>query len=100
MLELLQSVNEFWKKGSLKNPFEIEESRHFHEAGLLKLNCDKALYYLQWKPVLDFKATSKFTGEWYDHYYNHEKEDISGYTLGQIQQYAEAAKKKSIAWVE
>jgi len=99
VLELLQSVSKFWKQGTLKNPFEIEESKFFHEAGLLKLNCDKALYYLQWKPVLDFEATSRITGEWYDQYYNHKKEDISVYTLKQILDYTETARKKSIAWV-
>jgi CDP-glucose 4,6-dehydratase len=98
VLELLKSVNNYWNAGSLQKPFEVEENKTFHEAGLLKLNCDKALYYLQWKPVLDFQSTSKITGEWYNHYYNHKRADISGYTLKQIEEYAEAAKKKSIAW--
>ena len=40
-----------------------------------------------------------FTGEWYDHYYNHKNGDISSYTLKQIQEYTEAARRKKIAWV-
>ena len=99
VLELLQSVNKFWKPTHLKNPFEISENSSYHEAGLLKLNCDKALYYLQWKPALDFETTSKLTGEWYNHYYNNDKKDISAYTLNQIGEYTEAARKKYIAWV-
>ncbi len=99
VLELLQSVQKFWKSGDLKKHFDITENNRFHEAGLLKLNCDKALYYLQWRPALDFQATARMTGEWYNHYYNNNKKDISNYTLNQILEYAEAARKKSIAWV-
>jgi len=100
VLELLLSVNKFWKSASLKEHFQIIENSNFHEAGLLKLNCDKALFYLQWKPALDFATTARFTGEWYNHYYNNNKKDISEYSLNQIQEYAEAARKKSIAWVQ
>jgi CDP-glucose 4,6-dehydratase len=99
VLELLQSVSRFWKSGSLKKHFEIEENKNFHEAGLLKLNCDKALYYLQWRPALEFETTARLTGEWYNYYYNNERKDIYQYTLNQIHEYEEAARKKSIAWV-
>jgi CDP-glucose 4,6-dehydratase len=98
VLELLQAVHKFWTAGSAIKPFEIAENSGFHEAGLLKLNCDKALYYLQWRPVLDFEGTARFTGKWYDHYYNNKK-DICSYTLDQITEYTAEAKKKSMAWV-
>ena len=99
VLELLLAVKRFWNSGSMKEHFQIDESSGFHEAGLLKLNCDKALYYLQWKPTLDFESTARFTGEWYNYFYNNSRKDISGYTLNQIQEYADVARKKSIAWV-
>src|SRR5665213_548961 len=92
VLELLQAVRKFWTAGSVIKPFEIAENSGFHEAGLLKLNCDKALYFLQWRPVLDFEGTARFTGKWYDHYYNNKK-DISSYTLDQIGEYTAEAKK-------
>jgi CDP-glucose 4,6-dehydratase len=99
VLELLQAVGRYWKSGSLKDHFAIEPNTAFHEAGLLKLNCDKALAFLHWKPVMDFSATAKFTGEWYNYYYNQKKESgVTGYTLKQIETYAEAAKEKNIAW--
>lgn len=98
VLELLQAVRKFWTARSVIKPFEIAENSGFHEAGLLKLNCDKALYYLQWRPVLDFEGTARFTGKWYDHYYNNKK-DISSYTLDQIGEYTAEAKKKFMAWV-
>jgi len=45
--------------------FEFENEHSFHEAGLLKLNCDKALKYLDWTPTLNFGETVKLTAEWY-----------------------------------
>jgi CDP-glucose 4,6-dehydratase len=98
VLELLQSVSKYWKSGSKEN-FEISKGGNFHEAGLLKLNCDKALHYLNWRPALDFETTARFTGEWYNHYYNHHKKDLDKYTFRQIEEYAEAARQKSISWV-
>jgi CDP-glucose 4,6-dehydratase len=98
VLELLEAVQKFWISGSLKKHFDVAENSGFHEAGLLKLNCDKALYHLQWKPALDFEDTARLTGEWYNHYYNNNKKDISAFTLNQIDEYAKAARKKSIEW--
>jgi len=62
------------------------------------LNCDKALFYLQWKPALDFEGTARLTGEWYDHYYNKDKKELSNFTLDQIHQYVKEAENKMIAW--
>jgi len=98
VLELLKSVNRFWKSGSMENSFQISENKDFKEAGLLKLNCDKALAYLQWKPALNFEETARLTGAWYDHYYNKGKKDLTEYTLDQIGQYVAAAEKKMIEW--
>jgi CDP-glucose 4,6-dehydratase len=98
VLELLREVNGYWKNKSDSQPFEIEAGGVFHEAGLLKLNCDKALSLLQWKPALDFNQTARFTGEWYNYYYNNRNQSVWDYTLNQIHEYAEAAGKKSIAW--
>ena len=39
------------------------------EAGLLKLNCDKALFDLNWF-CCNFEETVKFTIEWYMFFYN------------------------------
>ncbi len=98
VLDLLQSINTHWELGSLNELFAIENNSTFHEAGLLKLNCDKALFYLQWKPVLEFEQTSRFTGAWYNHYYNSGGTDLFEYTIGQIEEYTSLAKQKGLAW--
>ena len=41
------------------------DDKHLHEAGLLKLNCDKALFDLKWLPTMQFAETVKMTVDWY-----------------------------------
>jgi CDP-glucose 4,6-dehydratase len=98
VLELLKAISQHWTFRDSQEHFAVETNNSFHEAGLLKLNCDKALFYLQWKPVLDFSLTARFTGEWYNHYYNNSAENLFEFTKGQITEYAEKAKQKGIAW--
>ena len=100
VLELLKMVSNFWKSAKQAAQFEVEANTAFHEAGLLKLNCDKALFYLKWKPALEFAETARFTGEWYNDFYNDAKHNVWAYTLKQIEAYTLAARNKSIAWTE
>ena len=59
----------------------IDESQaHFHEAGLLKLSCDKALSYLGWTPVLNFDETMQITAEWFARFYNDGPEGIKDFS--------------------
>ena len=48
---------------------EQMENENFHEAGLLKLNCDKALLMLSWMPALSYENLIEFTGKWYLTFY-------------------------------
>jgi CDP-glucose 4,6-dehydratase len=98
VLQLLEAIADLWKV-DVKDKFILDKSARFHEAGLLKLNCDKALHLLQWFPVLDFKHTAEFTALWYKHYYeNSNAVDLYKFTSGQIDQYTALAKAKEIQW--
>ncbi|MFT7648894.1 MAG: CDP-glucose 4,6-dehydratase [Candidatus Poriferisodalaceae bacterium] len=77
----------------------IDESQaHFHEAGLLKLSCDKALSYLGWTPVMNFDETMQITAEWFARYYNDGADGIRDFTMGQLQQYTDLASKRGLNW--
>lgn len=77
----------------------IDESQaHFHEAGLLKLSCDKALSYLRWTPVLDFDETMRITGEWFARYYTDGEVGIREFTAGQLDRYTELARERGLVW--
>lgn len=49
------------------------EDNGFHEAGLLKLNCDKAYSMMGWKPTWSFEETIMNTALWYKAYYEDNK---------------------------
>lgn len=98
VLELLEAISTHWDFQTVEEKFIIESDSSFHEAGLLKLNCDKALFHLQWKPVLDFKNTAHFTGSWYNTFYNIKDDNIFEFTSNQIQEYADQARQKGLAW--
>jgi CDP-glucose 4,6-dehydratase len=100
VVELLQSVSQHWRFDGLSDHFIIDNNSSFHEAGLLKLNCDKALSLLQWKPVLDFSQTARLTGAWYNNYYKTKSEDSFAYTVKQINEYIELAGQKQLAWLK
>ena len=65
---LIQEMSKHWENVSWK---VIDKNiEQFHEAGLLKLNCDKAMKHLKWKSTLNFYQTVQFTTEWYKNYYS------------------------------
>jgi CDP-glucose 4,6-dehydratase len=68
-----------------------------HEATLLKLSCDKALFSLGWRAVLEFHETVAFTVDWYRHW-SEGGSDMLAYTIGQIGQYCVHARERDIAW--
>jgi CDP-glucose 4,6-dehydratase len=69
----------------------------FHEAGLLKLNCDKALLRLGWGCTLNYSDMIRFVGDWYSTYY-HKSEDMLPYALRQIAEYEQAAAARGWSW--
>jgi CDP-glucose 4,6-dehydratase len=99
VFELLNDLSKNW---NLKQEpsFFPEKTNKFHEAGLLKLNCDKALFYLKWMPTLDFDKLIRFTSDWYYAFYNNKSADLMKITLDQIQEYEATAKQKGIKWTK
>lgn len=66
---LTESALKILEKGSY---VVRRDSSHKHEAGILKLNCNKALNNLSWRPALDIKDTLALTFDWYKSFYNQE----------------------------
>lgn len=96
VLELLRALESSWK---MDDQIIVVENPGFHEAGLLKLNCDKALHQLEWQPTLPFPETAAFTADWYDKYYRQGKNtDIQEFTKGQVAMYTKAAQKRNQVW--
>jgi CDP-glucose 4,6-dehydratase len=97
VIKLLSDLSVYWNFNNLDDAFKIVENRSFKEAGLLKLNIDKALFYLKWIPTLEYQELISFTSQWYyDFYFN--KKDVFFYTIEQIKYYENLAKKKNLKW--
>jgi CDP-glucose 4,6-dehydratase len=96
---LIKNLSKYWNHKNVDDSFMIANDTSFHEAGMLKLNCDKALHYLKWKPTMNFTDTVKFTSEWYYDYYNN-KEDIFSKTISQINEYETLAREKGLIWMD
>jgi len=90
---LISDLAKYWNISD-NNAFEIKSEKKFHEAGLLKLNCDKALHHLKWKPTLNYNKTVKFTAEWYYKFYNI-NDNMYEFTLDQIDEYERMMKNEN-----
>jgi CDP-glucose 4,6-dehydratase len=97
VLELLKDLARLWGFHSGEDAYEIVERRPFHEAGLLKLNCDKALLALRWTPTLSYRECIDMTGAWYRAVLR-EGAEARALTVAQIARYESAAAEREIAW--
>ncbi|MDO8455095.1 MAG: CDP-glucose 4,6-dehydratase [Sulfurimonas sp.] len=97
--ELLVDLSKYWHFENIDEAFSVTDNIPFHEAGLLKLNCDKALFFMKWQANLEYKDTIRFTSEWYYDFYNSDK-NILDKTLEQITEYENLAKEKELKWTE
>ena len=97
--ELLKDLTKYWNIQDSSKAYKITDDLKFHEAGLLKLNCDKALFHLKWLPTLNYEQLIDFTGSWYYNFYNW-KGNMLDYTLNQIDNYEQIAVDKKIQWTK
>ena len=95
--ELINEMSEFWENVSWNDV--SGKNDNLHEAGLLKLNCDKALADLNWISTLEFEDTVRMTVSWYkDYYQGAEDQSMYEFTVEQINEYMQLAEKKGIEW--
>ncbi len=65
VVDLLVDLARIWGFDDPSQSFCITGDAPFHEAGLLKLSCDKALFDLRWEPNLSYAECVEMTGGWY-----------------------------------
>jgi CDP-glucose 4,6-dehydratase len=99
--ELIDEMKKTWSQVRWNDI--SQEKNHLHEASLLKLNCDKALSELGWKPTLKFEDTVRMTVEWYKHYYHDDKvnnvSSMIDFTVNQIEEYIQLAVNRGNTWI-
>jgi len=84
---------------NLENLKWVDKSKSavFNEAGLLKLNCDKALSFINWKPNLNFEETIKFVSDWYIEF-KLEGDNMYDFNVSQINNFIEIAQYNNLTW--
>lgn len=79
---LVKKLIDFWGNGD----YVVKNDDKFHESILLKLNINKSLSFLDWKPILSLDESVKFTVDWYKEYYFNNA-DMLEFTNKQIKNY-------------
>ncbi len=97
VVELLSAVGSIFGMPAGVQPYTITGNIPFHEAGLLKLNCDKALFFLKWTPTLDYKELIGFTAEWYKAC-NQTSSNMYAFTMAQLKTYQTKAAERAQIW--
>ncbi len=94
---LLSALNQRLTGMPISEAVTINPEADQREAGLLKLNWDKAHAMLQWSPVLNFEETIEATADWYQTMLTG-NDDMARYSQRQIAAYIEQAKSHAIPW--
>lgn len=81
----------------LSEMINITDNIPFHEAGLLKLNCEKAQSDLKWEATLSYDECASFVADWYSAYLSKETE-MYAFTMKQINDYERRATQQKLAW--
>jgi CDP-glucose 4,6-dehydratase len=95
--DLLSTMAVMWTADIPEIAFTVTDNIPFKEAELLKLNCDKALFFLKWEAVLEYQKTVEFTAGWYSSYFSGVG-GIYDFTVNQIRQYEKFAAAKGHVW--
>jgi CDP-glucose 4,6-dehydratase len=98
VLELLAALSKHWNFSVIEDAYRVTDDIPFHEAGLLKLNCDKALMYLNWEANLSYDDCVGMVGKWYYSFYKTDA-DIYQLTVDQLSQYEYSAEKRGLIWI-
>jgi CDP-glucose 4,6-dehydratase len=89
--ELAERFVSAWGAGKIKTPKKKRNAPH--EAHVLHLNIDKAVFDLDWSPVLDSATAIDWTVQWYKSWHDGNM-DLRKLSLKQICQYALIADRR------
>ena len=96
VLNLAKKFISVWGEGEIV--LAEQKQSVLHEAHLLQLSIDKAVYELSWFPVLGSSTAIDWTIDWYK-IWQQGKKDLRGASLEQIHAYVETALEKKVKWV-
>ena len=83
--QVQEVINLLIENSSQGATWRQDESEQPHEATSLKLDCSKAFYYLNWKPIWSLERAVSATTEWHNAF--KEGENMQAFSLEQIRKY-------------
>jgi CDP-glucose 4,6-dehydratase len=93
--EVVERMQFYWfGVGEKEKHWTSANKLGIQEAGLLKLNCEKAGVHLDWFPALNINETLSMVVDWYKRFYS-KSENMYDYTLHQLKEYLEIRTKIS-----
>lgn len=100
VVSLLKDLRSYWQQDPQGDGYRIADKVPFHEAGLLRLNCDKAAAMLKWEAALNYIDCIEMVGKWYSHFYSDPSNEGSLFNLtnSQIDKYEAIARRRGLIW--
>ena len=98
--EVVENFIKLWGYGSWRD-ISTSGANTVHEATFLKLCCDKANAYLNWKTCLTLEEALELTADWYKIFYGlnvNKPHSMYAICTAQIKEYQEIARRKNVAW--
>ena len=95
--DLVKAVIAEWGSGEWMN-VSNQYDKGLHEAGWLRLSCDKAHALLPWSSVLNFDESVQKTVQWYKYFHDYRDANLYQYCVHQIRSYTELAEKRGQGW--
>lgn len=95
VLTLLHDLSTVWGFDAAETGYEAVPEPPFHEAGLLRLNCEKVMSRLGWQATLSYAECVQMTGDWYKSVL---KEGRNAYalTVDQLENYQNLALERKL----
>ena len=93
--DLVKTMSKTWPEIKYSH---LNDNINLYEAGLLKLNCEKAKDCLNWNSVLTFDETVEFTTSWYKNFYTTKNSKMNSFSIEQIEKYTSIAKDRGLEW--
>ena len=97
VLDLLGDLARVWGFEDPAESYEVLGDPPFHEAGLLRLNIEKALLVLRWAPTLFHEEFVEMTGSWYRDVVKGGRDALEA-TTEQVRAFEALAQERRRAW--
>ena len=84
---LVELFLQVWGEGTWQDSSSPNQP---HEAGVLRLNIDKAVHQLGWRPCWGISEAVRRTAQWYRQFYRHGRSSMHEWCLADIDRYESA----------